>query len=115
MKRNKTIPEKDAKIILMQILSGLRYLNRPLSYLPNNGNNGSSNGSNGSGMNNGDDEFGGTGGSGISAYSSFNNKMNASKRLSIIHYDLKPANILFDETGDVKITGRFTSCPCTQH
>ena len=27
------------------------------------------------------------------------------KRKAIIHYDLKPANILFDEFGDVKITG----------
>jgi tousled-like kinase len=27
----------------------------------------------------------------------------------IIHYDLKPANILFDQRGEVKITVRFIS------
>ena len=27
------------------------------------------------------------------------------RRKAIIHYDLKPANILFDDFGDVKITG----------
>ncbi|KAJ1419353.1 kinase-like domain-containing protein, partial [Ochromonadaceae sp. CCMP2298] len=57
LKRQKTIPEKDAKAILMQVRS----------------------------MN------GGMG-------------MGSKKRLSIIHFDLKPANILFDESGDVKIT-----------
>lgn len=33
LKRQKTVPEKDAKAIFMQIMSGLRYLNRPLAYL----------------------------------------------------------------------------------
>jgi predicted aldo/keto reductase-like oxidoreductase len=32
LKRQKTIPEKDAKAIFMQIMSGLRYLDRPFSY-----------------------------------------------------------------------------------
>lgn len=80
----KTLPEKDAKAILMQIFGGLRYLNRPLSY---------------SGMhidNPGETPM-------PSSSASFN------KRRSIIHYDLKPANILFDEMGDVKITGTCTS------
>lgn len=33
LKRQRTVPEKDAKAIFMQIMSGLRYLNRPHSYL----------------------------------------------------------------------------------
>jgi tousled-like kinase len=60
LKREKVLPEKIAKTILMQMLSGVRYLHTPSS------------------------EAGG--------------------RKTVIHYDLKPANILFDERGDVKIT-----------
>lgn len=60
LKRNKGgLTEKEAKPILLQILSGLRYIN-PL--------------------------------------------VIGDERKTIIHYDLKPANILFDEMGDVKIT-----------
>jgi tousled-like kinase len=60
MKKNKNgLVEKEAKPILLQILSGLRFL---------------------------------------STVSIGNEKK------TIIHYDLKPANILFDEMGDVKIT-----------
>jgi Ser/Thr protein kinase RdoA (MazF antagonist) len=36
-------------------------------------------------------------------------RSRVNKKFTIIHYDLKPANILFDEIGDVKITG--TWCP----
>ena len=35
------------------------------------------------------------------------NTQQVVRRKAIIHYDLKPANILFDEFGDVKITGMF--------
>jgi tousled-like kinase len=69
----RTIPEKDARVIFMQIISGLRYLSRP------------------------------------SAYYDGDSETPNKKILSIIHFDLKPANILFDEMGDVKITGQ-SSC-----
>ena len=35
----------------------------------------------------------------------------ARQRKAIIHYDLKPANILFDEFGDAKITGKRRGHP----
>ena len=60
MKKNKHgLIEKEAKPILFQILSGLRFLSTITI---------------------------------------------GSEKKTIIHYDLKPANILFDEMGDVKIT-----------
>jgi len=58
---NSTLLEKDARSIIIQILSGLKYLNTPSGE--------------------GED-----------------------RRRGIIHYDLKPGNILFDEHGEVKIT-----------
>ena len=65
LKKKKVIAEKDSKIIVMQILSGLRYLNIPVETDDNE---------------------------------------KETRRKAIIHYDLKPANILFDEFDDVKIT-----------
>jgi len=53
------LPERDARAILMQILSGMRYLSTPST---------------------------------------------DGERQGIIHYDLKPGNILFDEKGNAKIT-----------
>jgi tousled-like kinase len=68
LKRSRSLPEKDARVILMQIISGLKYLNTPGENTDEDGNS------------------------------------NGSRRMAIIHYDLKPANILFDGMGDVKIT-----------
>eukprot|EP00977_Amphora_coffeiformis_P006048 scaffold1294_cov167-Amphora_coffeaeformis.AAC.29 len=59
LKNRRLLPERDARAILLQILSGMLYLSQP-----------SKDGS----------------------------------RQGIIHYDLKPGNILFDEFGDAKIT-----------
>ena len=59
LKEKRRLPEREAKSILLQILSGMQYLSQP-----------SEDGS----------------------------------RQGIIHYDLKPGNILFDEFGDAKIT-----------
>jgi len=59
LKEKRRLNERDARAILLQILSGMQYLSQP-----------SDDGS----------------------------------RQGIIHYDLKPGNILFDETGDAKIT-----------
>lgn len=57
LKEKKRLPERDARAILLQILSGMQYLSQP-----------------------------------------------SGNRQGIIHYDLKPGNILFDEFGDAKIT-----------
>ncbi len=54
LKERKRLSERDARAILIQIVSALKYMN--------------------------------------------------GQKLRIIHYDLKPANILFTETGDIKIT-----------
>ena len=59
LQERKKLPERHARAILLQILSGMKYLSAP-------------------------------------------SKDN--KRQGIIHYDLKPGNILFDEFGDAKIT-----------
>jgi tousled-like kinase len=59
LKVKRRLPERDARAILLQILSGMNYLSHP-----------SPDGS----------------------------------RQGIIHYDLKPGNILFDAVGDAKIT-----------
>jgi serine/threonine protein kinase len=129
LKRHKSVPEKDAKAIFMQILSGLRYLHHPYSYnagglylgednsdnsanATNPTTNGSpaslpssnSNNNNSTVLNTTNTTMISTDGS--SAQNKNNNAVvtNHTKKISIIHFDLKPANILFDEFGDVKIT-----------
>jgi len=64
LRLRKQLPEREARSILLQILSGLRYL------------------SSGTEIEDGSEK----------------------KRPCIIHYDLKPGNILFDGSGKVKIT-----------
>lgn len=59
LQERKKLPEKHARAILLQILSGMKYLSTPAK---------------------------------------------DKSRQGIIHYDLKPGNILFDEFGDAKIT-----------
>eukprot|EP01038_Epipyxis_sp_PR26KG_P005996 gene5996-8255_t len=97
LKRNRTLAEKDAKCVFMQIMSGLRYLNRPLSYSSASN---STNNNNNNNFNNDKNEF--EDNENIMGMNN-NNKING-RKISIIHFDLKPANILFDEMGDVKIT-----------
>ncbi len=92
IKTQKVIPERDARAITMQILAGLRYLNTP----------------------SGSRQVGGH----SIAIDCSTALMQSRRRLQwlthpsslsrnqgiIIHYDLKPGNVLFDEGGDVKIT-----------
>lgn len=59
LKVKRRLPERDARAILLQILSGMKYLSHP---------------------------------------------SEDSGRQGIIHYDLKPGNVLFDQYGDAKIT-----------
>lgn len=91
LKTSKMIPEKDAKTVVMQIVSGLRYLHAPhigsSSSLLDDAGESPSPGA-GQEVPNGMLPPSGT----------------PSRRRSIIHFDLKPANILFDYMGDVKIT-----------
>lgn len=153
LKRFKCIPEKDAKSIFLQMVSGLRYLHHPYSYntsglyVPDDTNTNAdtaanANASNGAAstttanLNNNANTVLSTTNSTIIASASNNNLSNINnstgttnhtnnnnnagnnnnntssvanphlKKISIIHFDLKPANILFDEFGDVKITGK---------
>ena len=64
LKRKKRLPERQARAILLQILTGMQYLSQPSAATTS----------------------------------------GSASRQGIIHYDLKPGNILFDEFGDAKIT-----------
>lgn len=74
LKKHRFLPEKEAKAVLLQIASGLKYLASDSSSVANGGAT--------------ETRIGGT----------------VWRKRAIIHYDLKPANILFDEMGDAKIT-----------
>jgi tousled-like kinase len=91
LKTQKTIPEKDAKTILMQIIFGLRYLNAgSMQAVPT--------------MSNSEDRESGGAGERVGSPGAMPPPAVIPRRRSIIHFDLKPANILFDSMGDVKIT-----------
>lgn len=80
LKGQGSLPEREARAIIMQVLSALRYLNKV-------------------------DDGGDGGGSGVSVGSASSDSATAAnKRGRIIHYDLKPANILFDDSRAVKVT-----------
>jgi hypothetical protein len=75
LKRCKILPEREARTVLMQIISGLRYLNTPADS------------TSGTGISLGDEDggeapIGGGGGS---------------RRKAIIHYDLKPGYKLLNK------------------
>ena len=77
LKKNKYLCEKEARAILLQILAGLRYLSSG-GDLPV-----------------------------VDAHGNALDKQpsrSSPKRPCIIHYDLKPGNILFDKHGGIKIT-----------
>lgn len=98
------IPEREARFVLLQMVSALRYLNNRstihLEYVaPPAYNIPSATGGGGMGEVSDEGSVAGGGGGGGSV----------GRKKTIIHFDLKPGNILFDEFGDVKVTGEFLS------
>jgi serine/threonine protein kinase len=87
LKRQKTLPEKDAKSVFMQIMSGLRYLNRPLAYGSSSSSSSSSTAASLDHDNHEDNDQ--------HHHHHHNNKNNkfSKRKLSIIHFDLKPGNV----------------------
>jgi serine/threonine protein kinase len=86
----KSLPEKDGRAILMQILSGLRYLHRPLNY---------------SGMY-----------AEVSTTEQSDNATQSPKKRSIIHYDLKPGKISDCDSAEIfDLLILVYCCCCSKH
>ena len=90
LKRQKTIPEKDARAILMQIVSGLRYLSHPFSYPTLENDEETKPAGKKEGANNVTPPTVASSSGGLAATAPV--VSNQKKNISIIHYDLKPGN-----------------------
>jgi len=90
LKADRQLPEGDARSVLLQIMAGLLYLNR----LPCGGDDDGTASEGDGNSNNG----------GMMKAPSARHGGGGRARRAIIHYDLKPGNILFDSEGDAKIT-----------
>jgi serine/threonine protein kinase len=132
LKRHGALPERDARAIIIQVLSALRYMNgytSPYTAAGGNGGDGAAaaaaspptmsaagGGAGGSVGSFGSSAGGALAVSGATAGSSSSSTASPSDASSlcsmgppppkrkVIHYDLKPANILFDELRSVKVT-----------
>jgi tousled-like kinase len=116
LKQHGQLPEREARAIVIQVLSALRYLNgysSPWDVENNTGNNTTTNSSSGtnSGVPNSSSSSSSSSSSANNSSSSSTNNNGSGNvmlpppaKRKIIHYDLKPPNILFDEYRRVKVT-----------
>lgn len=90
--------EREARAIIIQVLTALRYLNGYNSHFDGNGGGGAGASSSSSGSSSSSSSASSGAGAGAGSMPP------PPPRRKIIHYDLKPANILFDEFRSVKLT-----------
>ena len=103
LKSERCLPEADARPILLQMLAGLRYLN----ILPQDSDGSQSQSHSQAQAPHSGASASEASSSGVAATLARHNaggKSGLAGRRAIIHYDLKPGNILFDGHGDAKIT-----------